>query len=148
MWDTGTSFALGAPVNSTKEQKTNPIPFSASCALTLLITADFSAIKCSSLLPVSVRHSGGCLFADQTPGGETSGGKRFDQLRRFAGGDQFRHALSRDRCRLEPVSSPTDVHIKVAHFRRWAHDRREIRRHVTDAGPLSQNAYSMQLWKQ
>src|ERR1700746_62058 len=133
MWETGTSFAFGAPVNSTNEQNTYSTPF--------VFRSDLSfSVMC---LPLSMRHCRCRLLPNQPAGLKPRRRKWLNQAGRFAGGDQFGHTIPGDGARYEPVGSPSYVHEKVAHFGGRSHNRCEIRSHVANARPLPQNAYPM-----
>src|ERR1700682_5350577 len=119
----GTSFALGAPVNSTKEIKRYSTPF--------LINSDFNLsvsvmVFSRSRFLFLVRHRRCGLLSNQLSGGKPSRRERLDQARRLPGGNQCCHTLAGNRSCLESVSPPSHIYIKVTDLLRSAHNRGEV----------------------
>src|SRR5215469_2482984 len=137
MCETGTSFALGAPVNSTNEQKTYSTPF-----------FDNSDLSSSVMFSASVRDCSSRFFSYKISASKSRWGKRFNQLRWFARGNQFRHAFSGNGSGFETVSTPSHIHVEIADFGRHSDDWGEIRCHIADSRPLPQDTNPVQLREQ
>src|SRR5690349_15908745 len=88
------------------------------------------------------------FLADRLHLGEATQTKRLQYRRHLARRDQFRDAMARRWSRLEAVGAPADIQDEALDLRDWPDDRRKVRRHVADAGPLAQHLHAAQAREQ